>query len=176
MTAVPLALILVATLAVLVAVTPGAFSFDRWPEPPRSALSEREVIVDVPVTPTDAARADARPDRAVERDGAAVVATAPESERRDRPAAPTTPPSAPQAVAHAEPRPEPRPAADGEGATTHAEPAPEQPAPASVQPPEDPMLPMLPAKQIPGEQPDHRVPEWDGDRARLPRKLRDDQE
>lgn len=176
MTAVPLALILVATLAVLVAVTPGAFSFDRWPEAPTSATSEREVVVDVSVAPTDEARADARREPAVERDGAAVVVDAPEPERPGRPAAPETAPSAPRAVAHADTRPDRVPEADGDGATVRTEPAPQQPAPTPVELPEAPLLPALPAKQIPGEQPDHRVPEWDGDRARLPRKLRDDQE
>lgn len=177
MTAVPLALLLVATLAVLVAVTPGAFSFDRWPDAPKSAVSEREVVVDVPVAPRPTARADARRTPAVEQDGSALVVQAPERHRRDRREAPRPAPAAPQVVADtgAEPAPE----ADGDGATAapvSVEATPEEPARTPIPAPEVPALPELPAKQIPGQQPDHRLPEMAGDPAALPRRLRDDQD
>jgi hypothetical protein len=165
---------------VLVAVTPGAFSFDRWPDAPQSALSEREVVVDVPVAaPT--ARADARPKPAVEADGSTVVAQAPERRSLDRPDAPTTVAVPPRFVTETDSVPEP--GADGEGATVppaHVEAAPETPSRAPLPAPEVPALPELPAKQLPedepDEEPDQRLPELAGDRATLPRRLRDDQE
>ena len=180
MLAVPLALILIATLAVLVAATPGAFSFDRWPDAPQSALTEREVVVDVPVAaPT--ARADARPKAAVETDGATVVAEAPERRSPDRAEAPAAVPVPPQFVTEADPQREP--VADGDGATVpsaHVEAAPEAPSRVPMPAPASPVLPELPAKQLPeeepDEEPDRRTPELLGDPATLPRRLRDDQE
>jgi hypothetical protein len=113
MTAVPLALLLVATLAVLVAVTPGAFSFDRWPDAPRASLSEREVVVEVPVKVESTARADARRKPEVEREGSTVLVRAPQRGPLERPEAPTSAPAAPQVVAEAAPEREPHAEGDG---------------------------------------------------------------
>jgi hypothetical protein len=177
MTVVPLALILIGTLAVLVAATRGAFSFDRWPDAPQSMLSEREVVVDVPVAAEPTARADARRRPAADADGATVVVKAPKPGRLDRREAPATTPSVPQVVADT--GPEPVPEADGDGATADpvdVESAPEGSSRGPLPLPETPALPELPAKQLPDEEPDQRLPEWAADHAVLPRGLRDDQE
>ena len=177
MTAVPLALILVATLAVLVAATPGAFSFDRWPDAPQGALSEREVVVDVPIVARPTARADARRKPAAETDDATVVVEAPERDSLDRPRAPGATPRPPQFVTETDSAPLPQ--ADGDGATVPAadvEAAPETPSRVPLQAPEVPALPELPAKHLPDEEPDRRMPELLDDPAGRPRKLRDDQD
>ena len=161
MTAVPLALLLVATLAVLVAVTPGAFSFDRWPDAPRASLSEREVVVEVPVKADSTARADARRKPAVEREGSTVLVRAPQRRPLERPQAPAASPVVPQVVAEA--APELQPHAEGDGSLPAAEDeAPEVDSPAPLPLPELPAAPELPAKELPDE-PDPSVPEWDDD-------------
>jgi hypothetical protein len=172
MTAVPLTLLLVAILAVLVAVTPGAFRFDAWPDAPKSALSERDVVVDVPVAGAGGAHADARPAPSLERDGAVVAVTPPSEpvERRQAPAPAAAP--APQVVADTDPT------AGGGGATSRpapGEPAPEELEPLQVPAPELPAPPALPAKDLPGA-PDQTLSQSDADLAARPRDLQDDQE
>ena len=171
MTAVPLALILIATLAVLVAATPGAFSFDRWPDAPKGALSEREVAVDVPVRAEPTARADARRRPAVERESTTVVVHASPRDALERRRAPAVVPSAPRFVADAEP------AEDGKTARpVGQETAPDEATPAPLPVPELPALPALPAKELP-EDPEESAPEWPGAPAALPHgRDRDDQD
>ena len=178
MAAVPLALLLIGILVVLVAATPGAFSFNNWPDAPSAALSEREVVVDVPVETGPTQRADARREPAIERDGTALVAEAPRRKPVERPQAPVAAPSAPQAVADAT---QPEPHAETDSGTTlpvSQEAEPEEPSPAPLPEPALPAIPEVPAKELP-EQPDEpedSLPEWDDDRAAHPRRSRDDQE
>lgn len=176
MAAVPLALILIATLAVLVAVTPGAFGFDRWPDAPEAALSEREVVVDVPVRIDE--RADVHRHRATERDGATVVVRAARREPLRRPEAPPAAPSAPQAVADG--RREPHAETDtGTTLPVSQEPEPQEPTPATIPLPELAAIPELPAKATPEDdphEPDESLLEWDDEVAVRPRRLDDDQE
>jgi hypothetical protein len=177
MTAVPLALLLIATLAVLVAVTPGAFRFDAWPDAPRSSLSEREVVVDVPVSADGAARADARRTPSVEGNGAILAVKEPKRpvERRT---APVAAPQGTQVVADTDSGLVRDPASGGDGATSS--PTPEEPVSAEAEPvpapaPELPLQPAIPAKDLPGE-PDPVLPQLESDHAARPRDLRDDQE
>lgn len=177
MTAVPLTLLLVAILAILVAVTPGAFSFDRWPDAPQSALSERDVVVDVPVSVKDGARADARRAPAIEREGA-TLAVKHQPEPTERREAPVAAPDAPQIVAQTDPIQVEDPVSGGEGATSR--PVRDQPAAEEAEPVQDfapdlPTLPGIPAKDLPAD-PDPVLPQWDDDHAARPRGLRDDQE
>lgn len=142
--AVPLALILVALVIVVFAITPGAFSFERWPEAPAAALSEREVVVDVPAEGRSEPRADARrAPRASDR--ADLVARAHEPPP-GRVLAPRRVLPGPTALAEA--APEPRvPAAQDPG------PGPQPPRGDQAIPPQEPVaLPaeeILPAKDLP---------------------------
>ena len=177
MAAVPLALLLVGTLVVLVAATPGAFSFDNWPAAPTAALSEREVVVDVPVRTGPIHRADARRKPAIERDGTALVVAGPRRKPLERPHDPVAAPPAPRAVAEAEPQPR----AETDAGTTlpvSQEAEPQEPSPAPLPEPELPALPEVPAKELPEEpdEPEDSLPEWDHDLAVQPRRSRDDQE
>jgi hypothetical protein len=177
MTAVPLALLLVAVLATLVAVTPGAFRFDSWPDAPKRALSEREVVVDVPVSGTGGARADARRTPAVQGEGTTLVGRDPSEplERRDVPVAA---PEAPQVVADSGPRTEREPESGGDGATSTpvgAEPEAGDAEPLEPQSQEPPALPGIPAKDLPVD-PDPVLPQLDADRPVRPRNPEDDQE
>jgi hypothetical protein len=172
MTAVPLALLLVATLAVLVALTPGAFSFDSWPTAPKSALSEREVVVDVPIADRPTTHADARRAPATERDGSSAVVEAPER-ALERPRAPAAPRAEHGLVAEGPRRPE----AHGDGVSPTPVPLEAKPeeasSPDSLPAAELPALPQLPAKDLP-ELPDQSTPEWDDDGGVLPRRVREE--
>jgi hypothetical protein len=65
--AIPLALVLLVAVAVVVAVTPGAFGYDNWPQAPKSAPAQTVAVLGAPVRPETSARAASRPAQAFRR-------------------------------------------------------------------------------------------------------------
>ena len=184
-------LALVVLLAALAAVTAssGAFGFDSWPTARELSVPEQAVAVDGPVTVPVKAHADARPrrERAAERQGAELIAAAPEPKpARPRDGAPR---SAPAPVSRdSGPQADETPQAPAEESIpTVQEPevpaAPSEPAPVRIPAPEL----ELPAKdlteplaetpdgddeapeQAPDEAPDEGAEVWgDSEKARKP--------
>ena len=114
---IPLALVLVAAVIVPVAITPGSFGFNQWPEPAQELAEEAPLVVEVADQPAVSPPSRAPKTRAEE---PRLVAAAPKKERNtERPVAtpaPVTPVQRPagrelaQAPAPA-PEPQPEPAA-----------------------------------------------------------------